>query len=276
MSPKAPKKEKEEPEEPEVTCPVCGNVVTLDDPFCPHCGAEFEEEEVEEIVEVDEVVEVEEVPEAPADEEKVEVEAVEEVEEPIEAEAEEPVAEEPEVEAEEEVEEEAEEEEVAEEEEAPACAAPGEAAPLDFKTQLLDMRVFGITLLLLGIIGTQIAAFVTWYWTWVPPITNNMGIFLIIGIVIIVVGLLSFKLASDRAKAGKKMNPIMPSVIMAIFLFGIIATVMLVVGGPISSAMTGSGQAGMAIVFVVLIVIGILLFMMGMKKASGEKKAASA
>jgi uncharacterized OB-fold protein len=274
VSPKTPKKEKEEPEEPEVTCPVCGNVVTLDDPFCPHCGAEFEEEEVEEIVEVDEVVEVEEVPEAPEDEEVVEV--VEEVEEPAEVEAEEPVLEEPEVEAEKEVEEEAEEEAEEEEEEAPVCAAPGGAAPLDFKTNLLDLRVFGITLLLLGILGTQIAMFVTWYWTWVPPITSNMGIYLIIGIVVIVVGLLAFKLASDRAKAGKKMNPIMPSIIMAIFLFGIIATVMLVAGGPISSAMTGSGQAVMAIVFIVLIVVGILLFMMGMKKASGEQKAAPA
>ena len=255
MSPKTPNKKKEEPEEPDVTCPVCGNVVTLDDPFCPHCGAEFEEEEVEEIVEVDEAVEVEEVPEAPEDEAKAKAAEVEE--EPVEAEAEET--------AEEEV-----------EEEAPASAAPGEAAPLDFKTHLLDMRVFGITLLLLGILGAQIAFFVTWYWTWVPPITSNLGMYLIIGIVIIVVGLLSFKLASDRANAGKKMNPIMPSVIMAIFLFGIIATIMLVAGGPISSAMTGSGQAGMAIVFVVLIVIGILLFMMGAKKASGEKKAASA
>jgi uncharacterized OB-fold protein len=258
VSPKTPNKKKEEPEEPEVTCPVCGNVVTLDDPFCPHCGAEFEEEEVEEIIEVDEVVEAEEVPEAPEDEEKAEAVEVEEEEEPVEAEAEETVVEE------------------AEEEEAPSCPAPGEAAPLDFRTHLLDMRVFGITLLLLGIIGTQIAAFVTWYWTWVPPITSNLAVYLIIGIIIIVVGLLSFKLASDRANAGKKMNPIMPSVIMAIFLFGIIATIMLVAGGPISSAMTGSGQAGMAIVFVVLIVIGILLFMMGAKKASGEKKAASA
>lgn len=258
MSPKTPNKKKEEPEEPEVTCPVCGNVVTLDDPFCPHCGAEFEEEEVEEIIEVDEVVEAEEVPEAPEDEEKAEAVEVEEEEEPVEAEAEETAVEE------------------AEEEEAPSCPAPGEAAPLDFRTHLLDMRVFGITLLLLGIIGTQIAAFVTWYWTWVPPITSNLAVYLIIGIIIIVVGLLSFKLASDRANAGKKMNPIMPSVIMAIFLFGIIATIMLVAGGPISSAMTGSGQAGMAIVFVVLIVIGILLFMMGAKKASGEKKAASA
>jgi len=259
VPPKTPNKKKEEPEEPEVTCPVCGNVVTLDDPFCPHCGAEFEEEEVEEIVEVDEVVEIEDVPEAPKDE--AEAVEVEEEEEPVEAEAEET--------AEEEVDKEV-------EEEAPASAAPGEAAPLDFKTHLLDMRVFGITLLLLGILGAQIAFFVTWYWTWVPPITSNLGMYLIIGIVIIVVGLLSFKLASDRANAGKKMNPIMPSVIMAIFLFGIIATIMLVAGGPISSAMTGSGQAGMAIVFIVLIVIGILLFMMGAKKASGEKKAASA
>ena len=263
-TPKTPKKETVVPEEPDVTCPVCGNVVTLDDPFCPHCGAEFEEEEVEEIVEVDEVVEVEDIPEAPVDEEKAEV--VEE-EEPVEAEAEEAV----EVEADEDVEEEDEEEE-----EAPSCPAPGEAAPLDFKKHLLDMRVFGITLLLLGILGTQIALFVTWYWTWVPPITSNLAMYLIIGIVVIVVGLLSFKLASDRANAGKKMNPIMPSVIMAIFLFGIIATVMLVAGGPISSAMTGSGQAVMAIVFIVLIVVGILLFMMGAKKASGEKKAASA
>jgi len=258
VPPKTPNKKKEEPvepEEPEVTCPVCGNVVTLDDPFCPHCGAEFEQEEVEEIVEVDETVEIDEVPEAP--------EAAEVEEEPVEAEAEEAV------------EEEAEDVEDVEEE-APVCAAPEENLLLDLKAHLFDMRVFGITLLLLGIIGTQIAAFVTWYWTWVPPIADNLGMYMIIGIIIIVVGLLSFKLASDRAKAGKKMHPILPSVIVAIFLFGIIATIMLVAGGPISDAMIGSGQGGMAIVFVVLIVVGILLFMMGAKKASGEKKAASA
>lgn len=32
-------------EEPNVTCPVCGNFVTLEDPFCPYCGAEFKKEE---------------------------------------------------------------------------------------------------------------------------------------------------------------------------------------------------------------------------------------
>ena len=266
--PKTPKKEKIEPEEPEVTCPVCGNAVTLDDPFCPHCGAEFEEEEVEEIVEVDEVVELEEIPEAPEDEVKAKAVEFEVEEEPVEAEAEEPV----EAEADEEVEEEDEDEE-----EVPSCPAPGEAAPLNFRTHLLDMRVFGITLLLLGILGAQIAFFVTWYWKWVPPITSNLTMYMILGIIIIVVGLLSFKLTSDRANAGKKMNPIMPSVVIAIFLFGIIATIMLVAGGPISNAMTGSGgQIGMGTVFIVLIVIGILLFMMGAKKASGEKKAASA
>ena len=269
--PKTPKKEKIEPEEPEVTCPVCGNAVTLDDPFCPHCGAEFEEEEVEEIVEVDEVVEFEEIPEAPEDEVKAKAVEFEVEEEPVEAEAEEPV----EVEADEEVEEE--DEEAEDEEEAPSCPAPGEAAPLNFRAHLLDMRVFGITLLLLGILGAQIAFFVTWYWKWVPPITSNLTMYMILGIIIIVVGLLSFKLASDRANAGKKMNPIMPSVVIAIFLFGIIATIMLVAGGPISNAMTGSGgQIGMGTVFIVLIVIGILLFMMGAKKASGEKKAGSA
>jgi uncharacterized OB-fold protein len=269
VPPKTPSKKKEEPEEPDVTCPVCGNVVTLDDPFCPHCGAEFEEEEVEEIVEVDEVVEVEDVPEAPEDEAKAEAAEVEE--EPVEVEAEEPV----EAEADEEAEEE--DEEAEDEEEAPSCPAPGEAAPLNFRAHLLDMRVFGITLLLLGILGAQIAFFVTWYWKWVPPITSNLTMYMIIGIIIIVVGLLSFKLASDRANAGKKMHPIMPSVVIAIFLFGIIATIMLVAGGTISNAMTGSGgQIGMGTVFIVLIVIGILLFMMGAKKASGEKKAASA
>jgi zinc-ribbon domain len=28
----------------ESVCPTCGAVVTLDDEYCPHCGAEFEEE----------------------------------------------------------------------------------------------------------------------------------------------------------------------------------------------------------------------------------------
>jgi len=39
-------------------CPICETIVTLDDPICPHCGAEFEEQKVEE-------AKLEEIPESP-------------------------------------------------------------------------------------------------------------------------------------------------------------------------------------------------------------------
>ena len=247
MSPKTPPKEEEEPE---VTCPVCGNVVTLDDPFCPHCGAEFEEEEVEEIA-VEETI-VEEVP-AP-EEEEVEVEVEEEAEE-VEAEE---VAEEEEVEVEEEPEVTA----------APKAKAKAKAEePASIVTGLTDMRVYGIMLLILGIFGLQIAIFIKQYWTFVPSISGNMALYFVIGLLIVIVGFLTFSLLKASAEKGKEHNPLLPSITLAIFVFGIVAILMIIAGQPLSDAI-GNNQAALAIVFLVLAVIGVVLFMMGQKKTA--------
>lgn len=217
-----------EEEEPEVTCPVCGNPVSLDDEFCPHCGAEFEEEEIEEIVEVEETPEDE-----YATEEFEEYEAEESIEEgPYEV---------PEIEA---------------EKETPAAPSVG----------IFDIRVIGIALLILGIIGTQIALFIDWYWEWVPAIDSNLGMFSLIGIAIIVIGFLGFAMVKKSVSEGKKMSPVFPSILLGIFLFGIIALVMILANGPINDAMD-STNLGMAGIFIVLLLVGIFMFVMGQKKS---------
>ena len=291
MSPKSRKKEEKEEEEkeeeePEVTCPVCGNPVTLEDPYCPHCGAEFEEEEIEEI-EIEE--EVEEAPEV-AEEEAFEIEdyegvgreaEAEAIEGEPEAEAEEEefvveeVVEEPEAEEEFEVEYEEEEpveiieEEYIEVEEAPEVCEPAEAPAARYATRvsILDMKVFGIALLILGIIGLQIAIMIKWYWTWVPPITDNIALYSLIGIAVVVVGFLIFIMLKRMAAREKKFHPLLPTISLAIFVLGIIAVVMFLAGGPLSDAI-GSNQAIMAVVFVVIIAAGIGLFIMGQKRTA--------
>ncbi|MEM2839820.1 MAG: zinc ribbon domain-containing protein [Thermoplasmata archaeon] len=278
----------EEEEEPEVTCPVCGNPVTLEDPFCPHCGAEFEEEEVEEISIEEEAPEApEEYEEPEAEEEAVEEEAEEEAEEEEVPEGEEEVtAEEIEAESEEVVEEEAapeeevvEVEEVVEEEEAPeeeVVEAEEEAAVEEAPkakpaaaTGLTDMRVFGIALLALGIIGLQIALFIRWYWTWVPPIDQNLGVYALLGFIIVIVAFLAFTMVKKSTEEkGKEYHPMLPTILLSIFVFGIFAVIFLLAGKPISDAMKDN-QALLAVLFVVFIVVGVILYMMGQKRLSG-------
>lgn len=224
----SPKKNLKNPEsESDVTCPVCGNAVTLDDPYCPHCGAEFEEEEVEEI-------EIEEgVPEAPE----------EPVEEPLEAEYVEEYV-----------------------EEGPYEAVPPEA-PAVHSTGLFDMRVFGIALAVLGILGAAVALQIQWYWTWVPPITENLGLYLLIGIAIIIVGFLGLQwLKKVVTEEGKQVTPMLPTILLSMFVFGILALILFLAGGAINDAIASS-QAGMSIVFIVILVVGILFYVMGQKKA---------
>lgn len=283
----AKKKQPEEEEEPEVTCPVCGNPVTLEDPFCPHCGAEFEEEEVEEIS-----IE-EEIPEAPPEEyeevgveeeeageeegefeeEAAEVEKEEAPEEEI-AEVETEEAEEEELE--EEALEEAPEEEEIEEEEVEEEFAPSKAAPKAkpskvyvAETGLTDLRVFGIALSVLGIIGLQIALFIQWYWTWVPPIDQNLGMYALLGFVIAIVGILAFMMIKKTVEEkGKQYHPMLPTILLSIFLFGIFAVIFLLAGKPISDAMQDN-QAVLAVMFLLFIVVGIALYMMGQKRLVG-------
>ena len=157
-------------EEETAECPVCGKMVGLTVASCPNCGAEFEEEEVEEIIEVEE---------RPAVKARTYEPEIEEVIEEVP------------------VQEEVIEEEVEVEEEVPEAEGP---------SSILDFRVIGMSLIVLGVIGSQIAFIIDWYWTWVPPIEDNLGMFIAVPAVIIVVGLLAFLLVKRAVHGGRRIS----------------------------------------------------------------------
>ncbi len=206
-------------------CPVCGKMVSLAVSACPYCGAEFEEEEVEEVIEVEEKA---------AEEPSEEAEAEETVE----------VAEEPKEAAEEEV-------EVSEEELPTAKAA-----------HLIDMKVIGVSLIVLGIIGSQISVMIDWYWTWVPPIEENLIMFIAIPALVVVLGLGVFMLIRRRKAAGKKVSRSLPSVSMSVLIFGVLAMVLVALWKPINNALQNSSVT-VAGAFLAVLVIGILVVFMG-------------
>jgi len=283
---KPAKKEVEEvvEDEEQVTCPVCGKSVGLSVPSCPFCGAEFEEEAIEEIVE-----EAEAKPQATAAPQAEVEDAVDEDEM-----AECPVCgtmvslnvpscpscgaefEEEEV------------EEVVEVEEAPAKAAPTRPRPSKVVVEdeavyveeepvraltgppssIVDLRVVGIALILLGIIGSQIAFMIDWYWTWVPPIGDNLGMFIAIPAVIVVAGLLVFMLIK-RSVIGKrrKVPSMVPAMSLSLFLFGILALIMIMLWNPINSALQSS-SLGVGGAFLAILIIGFLAVFMGNRMAA--------
>lgn len=279
------KEEPKEPEVPEVTCPVCGKPVGMDVSSCPHCGAEFEveTEEVEETPPAKEEapVEEEETAECPvcgksvslsvsscpycgAEFEEEEVEEVIEVEErevPVKAAPapKRPVEEIPAVEEEEFVEDEAVVEET------PAFAEPVPASITDF-------RVIGVSLMILGIIGSQIAFMIDWYWTWVPPIKSHLGTFVAIPAVIIVVGLLVFMLVKKMSTEGKHFPKMMPGMSLSLFMFGILALIVIMLWNPINNALQDS-KVGVGGAFVAVLVVGILVMFMGQKMAAKSSTA---
>ena len=258
-------------EEPEVTCPVCGKPVGEDVPSCPYCGAEFEEESEEAAAEpAAAVAEAEGTAECPvcgkavslsvtscpncgAEFEEEEVEEVIEVEEKTVPQASRRREPEP---VEEEVAEVGEEVEVAE-----------EPVELEGPSSIMDLRVIGIALVVLGIIGSQVSFMIDWYWTWVPPIKDNLGMFIAIPAVIIVVGLLVFMMIKKAAGSGKKVPRQMPGVSLSLFLFGILALVLMLLWDPVNSALQDS-SAGVGGGFVLVLVIGGLLVFMGMKQSA--------
>ena len=284
MSPKAPKAHKEK-EDAEVTCPVCAGIVTLDDPFCPHCGAEFEEEEVEEVVEEEissvdmpEPSESEEIELSPEPESLEIAEAkLEEEPEPAPFEApaepaeepfevppiEEPVAEE----APAEVETEAEEQYVEVEEEPAACLPPKvEEKKIEIDNDLTDLRIVGFALLLIGIIGSVVMINIKWFWLWTPSIEQNMLAYGLLGIIVIVVAFILYKkMSSDVAKKGKApFHPMVPSIMLALILFGFISVIMFILAVPINQALKSS-NIGMSVVFIALVVVGIIIYLYGAK-----------
>lgn len=287
---KPAKKEVEEvvEEEEQVTCPVCGKPVGLSVPSCPFCGAEFEEEAIEEIVEeaeakpqaaaapqaeVEDAVDEDEMAECPvcgtmvslnvpscpscgAEFEEEEVEEVVEVEEaPVKAAPTRPRPSKVVVE---------DEEVYVEEEPVRALTGP--------PSSIVDLRVVGIALILLGIIGSQIAFMIDWYWTWVPPIGDNLGMFIAIPAVIVVAGLLVFMLIK-RSVIGKrrKVPSMVPAMSLSLFLFGILALIMIMLWNPINSALQSS-SLGVGGAFLAILIIGVLAVFMG-NRMSAPKAA---
>jgi len=261
----AKKKDVFEEEDEEVTCPVCNKPVGLNVPSCPHCGAEFEEAEAEEGAPAEEAPEEEgETAECPvcgksvsldiascpycgAEFEEEEVEEVIEVEEEVAPVKSKPARKIPAV------------------EEATAADAEEEAlAEIQAPSNITDMRVIGVALIILGILGSQIAFMIDWYWTWVPPIESNLGMFVAIPAVIIIVGLLVFMLVKKALSGGKKLPRQLPGMSLSIFLFGIIALVLIMLWSPINSALQDS-SVGVGGAFVGILIVGVLVMFMGQK-----------
>lgn len=278
-------------EEEEVACPVCGKSVGLDVSSCPYCGAEFEEEEESEEPAPAEVkaakakptkaqpakaqpvksdeeedvacpvcgvmvgVDISSCPRCGAEFEEEEIEEVIEVEEKASFEDEEPAPApaKPKAKAKPAKKMEAEEEELA-----------GEAP-----ASILDLRVIGIALIILGLIGTQVALFIDWYWSWVPPIEDNMVLFVMIPVIILVVGLLVFLLVRKAVSGGKKVPEMAPGTSLSLFLFGILALIVVVLWDPINSALQDS-KALVAGGFAIALVLGIVLVFLGFRGASAK------
>ena len=262
-------------DEEEVACPVCGKPVGLSVPSCPYCGAEFEEEE-----EVEEEAPI--VKEIPMGKPKgkakaapppvVPAEEVEEVSCPV---CGKPVgldvascphcgAEFEEAEVEEVIE--VEEKQVVEKEEE-GVAEEGEE--VEAPTSIMDLRVIGVALIILGIIGSQVALMIDWYWSWVPPISQNLGLFVGIAAVVIVVGLLVFMLVKKAVSGGKTVPGMMPGVALSLFLFGIFALIIVLLYDPINKALQSS-QMSVGLGFILVLVVGIGLMFMGTRTAASR------
>jgi len=290
MAKKAPPVEEKVEEEEEVTCPVCGKPVGLDVASCPYCGAEFEEEEIEEEVVPEEqpeeaqpegpevteaapaAVEEDDTADCPVCGKSVSLSVAscpycgaefeeEEVEEVIEVEEKAPVVEAAVVEEEAEV---ATPRRTARAEEAieGGLGFAKARAPTAGPTPLIDLKVIGISLIVLGIIGSQISVMIDWYWTWVPPIGDNLVMFIAIPAVVIVVGLGIFMLIRRSKSARKKLPKSMPGVSMSVLLFGVLAMIMIALWKPINDALQNN-SATVAGAFFAVLVIGILVVFMG-------------
>lgn len=265
-----------EPEE-EVTCPVCGKPVGIDVASCPNCGAEFEDEvEVEEAVEEEaapvaapsmgSAVSEDEMAECPVCGKSVSLSLStcpncgaefeeEEVEEVIEVEEREAPVEEP-------------EEEVVRK---PVRAEPREPAGWSLMG-VIDLRIIGVALVVLGIIGSQISAMIDWYWSWVPPIKTHLGLFVALPIVLIIAGLLIYMLVKNAASSGKKVPSMMSDFTLSLLVFGVFALILMMFWSPINSALQHS-SLGVAGVFIGILIVGILSMVMGQRMTA---KAASA
>ncbi len=244
--PVRPSKAKAEPvtsdDSEDVACPVCGAMVGIDVVSCPKCGAEFEEEEIEEVIEVEEKTVFEAEPEPapakakPAQKPKAAAKPSRPAERPRPK---------------------------------PSRAAKKREPEASLPSSIMDFRVIGVALIILGLVGTQIALMIDWYWSWVPPIEDNLAMFIIIPVVLLVVGLLAFMLIKKAMSSGKEVSGNMPGLSLSLFLFGILALIIVVLWDPINSAMQDSREM-IAGVFAVALVLGIVLVVVGSRRASSK------
>ncbi len=274
-----------EPEE-EVTCPVCGRAVGLEVTICPGCGAEFEHEVDGQNPHAEEQAQ-ERVKEGLAEEEDMKTETKSVSEDEM---AECPVCGKavsltvttcPNCGAE--FEEEAIEEVIEVEEKEVPVKKPAKAAPRQPAVaakpapggwslrEVFDLRIVGISLIALGIIGSQIASSIEWYWSWVPPISTNLGLFAGLPLVIIVVGILAHMLVMRTTSSGKKPSSTVSSLALSLLVFGVFAFIVMMFWSPLNSALQRSSM-GVAGLFLGILIVGILLLVMGHRTT----KAASA
>jgi hypothetical protein len=148
-----------------------------------------------------------------------------------------------------------------------------EPAVSDHPTSIIDLRVIGVALIILGIIGSQIATMIDWYWTWVPPIKDNLGMFVAIPAIVIVVGLVVYMLIKKSLSSGKKVPRQLPGMSLSLFLFGILALIMIMLWNPINSALQSS-QIGVAGAFLGIVIVGILSMVMGQRMTHRHGSAA--
>ena len=241
-------------------CPVCGKIVSLEVDVCPHCHAEFEEhDEVEASAASDDDMAacpvcgkmvsllVASCPNCGAEFEEEEIEEIIEVEERL----------------------------VPEKRKVGAAKA-AKAAEAEFAygltTSIIDLRVLGIALVFLGIVGAQIALLIDWYWTWVPPIEDNLALFATVPVVVLIVGLLVFMLIKKAMSAGREMPENVPGMSLSLFVFGILALIVVLLWNPINSALQ-DGSTGVAAGFLVVLIVGIALVFMDVRVAGARSAA---
>jgi hypothetical protein len=104
---------------------------------------------------------------------------------------------------------------------------------------------------------------IDWYWTWAPPIEDNLGMYVAIPVLVLVVGLMVWFLVKKAASGRKsKLPSFVPTMALTLFLFGIFALILMLLWDPINSALQDS-QLGVAGGFVLVLVVGVGLIFMG-------------
>jgi len=127
---------------------------------------------------------------------------------------------------------------------------------------VFDRRVFGIALIILGIVGTQISIQLDWYYQWVPPIGENLLLFALLGIAVLVAGFGAFLALKRRAQAGREVTVFVRSLSLAIFIVGLVALALFLAWDPVNEAIAANQTAAGAVFFVIFLG-GLILMVLG-------------